>query len=95
YLEMEIADTIDADFGFLFRTIRVVGAPATGSTADIMATIIAQRVCELTLFESATSLERALSNNLRHGVVIPRFLKVFTDAISNQTSSKPLSGQTN
>ncbi|MFX9946999.1 hypothetical protein ABTP75_20185, partial [Acinetobacter baumannii] len=60
-----------------------------------MATIIAQRVCELTLFESATSLERALSNNLRHGVVIPRFLKVFTDAISNQTSSKPLSGQTN
>lgn len=57
--------------------------------------IIAQRLCELTLFDSATSLERALSNNLRHGVVVPRFLKVFTDAISNQTASKPLSGQTN
>jgi hypothetical protein len=95
YLEMEMADTLNVDFGFVFKALRTKGPIAEGSTASIMATIVAQRLCELTLFDSATSLERALSNNLRHGVVIPRFLRVFTDAISNQTSSKPLSGQTN
>jgi hypothetical protein len=95
YLEMELADTLDVDFGFIFKTLRTKNSSPESSTANIMATIIAQRLCELTLFDSATSLERALSNNLRHGVVIPRFLRVFTDAISNQTSSRPLSGQTN
>lgn len=95
YLEMEIGDTLDLDFGFIFKALRTKGPASEGSTASIMATIIAQRLCELTLFDSATSLERALSNNLRHGVVIPRFLRVFTDAISNQTSSRPLTGQTN
>lgn len=95
YLEIEMADTLDVDFGFIFKSLRTKDSAPGSSTASIMATIIAQRLCELTLFDSATSLERALSNNLRHGVVVPRFLKVFTDAISNQTSSKPLSGQTN
>jgi hypothetical protein len=95
YLGAEIGETLDDDFGFFFRSLRRKDSSTTGAVAEIIAKIVAQRICQLTLFDSATSLERSLSNNLRHGVVVPRFLRVFTDAISGQISARPLTGRTN
>lgn len=95
YLTMEISEALQVDFGHVFEALRKRGAAPASTLASILSTLISQRVCQLTLFESATSLERALSNNLRHGVVVPRFLRAFTEAISSQDSDAPKGGRTN
>lgn len=45
------------------------------------AEFIAEGVNRHILFDSAVSINDALSNNLRHGIVVPRVLRAFDDAI--------------
>jgi hypothetical protein len=42
---------------------------------------IAEKITEHLLYGSDVGIDRALSNNLRHGVVVPRFLRAFDDAL--------------
>lgn len=44
--------------------------------------LIAQEISDTLLFDSEASLDQALSNNLRHGVIVPRFLRAINDALS-------------
>lgn len=45
------------------------------------AEFIAEGVSRHILFDSPVSINEALSNNLRHGIVVPRILRAFDDAI--------------
>jgi hypothetical protein len=44
--------------------------------------LIAQQISDTLLFDSEASLDQALSNNLRHGVIVPRFLRAVNDALN-------------
>lgn len=54
---------------------------AEDEVVDRAAAFIAAGVCQQILFDSPVSINQALSNNLRHGIVVPRILRAFSDAL--------------
>ena len=49
--------------------------------------IFAEEIADILLFNSESSLDQALSNNLRHGVVVPRFVRAFNEAVVASANS--------
>jgi len=83
YLENEFQAVIDNEFGFLFRgSWPSLNLPDEEEVLKVLGMLLSERLAELALFESRTSLEQMLSNNLRHGVLVPRGVRAFSDALA-------------
>jgi hypothetical protein len=55
------------------------------SVLQHVVSLFAEEVSDILLFNSESSLDQALSNNLRHGVVVPRFVRAFNEAMADAT----------
>jgi hypothetical protein len=80
YLQREFSEVLEGEFEFLFRdsTVRSIA----GDNREVLRNIfhlVSNTLSDLALFDSRTSLEQALSNNLRHGVIVPRFIRAFNE----------------
>ncbi|SPP98326.1 hypothetical protein [Bradyrhizobium vignae] len=70
---------IDEDFGFLVSDSadRVIDK----SVLNNVIKLFSEELSNVLLFDSESSLEQALNNNVRHGVLVPRFVKEFNEAL--------------
>ncbi|MEH2480637.1 hypothetical protein V1282_003994 [Nitrobacteraceae bacterium AZCC 2146] len=83
YLTFTIARTIETQFDFVLSD-----QDETSVTSGVVSTVVglfAQEVADQLLFDSESSLEQSLGNNLRHGVIVPRFLRAFNEAVIAST----------
>lgn len=53
---------------------------------------IAEKLNTYILYDGPVSIDHALSDNLRHGIVLPRFLKTFDDALQTISRRHALAG---
>lgn len=53
---------------------------------------ITEKLTTYILYDGPVSIDHALSDNLRHGIVVPRFLKTFDDALQTIARKHTLSG---
>lgn len=81
-------DELAADVGKAIAVDRSLLTSGTGQGSKyepelttILSRYIADRVCATVLFKSGVSVDQAVSNNLRHGIILPRFLRAFDDAL--------------
>ncbi len=58
-----------------------VSAQPNDDVVQRAAAYIAQGVAAQVLFDSPVSINQGLSNNLRHGIVVPRILRAFDDSL--------------
>lgn len=75
----EIAIIIMTDFPHLGHGKRTL----ISASSDIRLRIsrfLTEHVCDHILYESRVSIDQALSNNLRHGIIVPRIQRAFDDA---------------
>lgn len=82
-------ETVPVDF--------LKNAPAREVTDEIVPRLvefIAEKVTSYVLHDSPVSIDHALSDNLRHGIVVPRLLKTFDDAIQTLGRKDLLAGWT-
>lgn len=79
YLGSLIFDLIDENFAFLIpeTTDRTIDR----SVLDNVIRLVSEELSDILLFDSESSLEQALNNNVRHGVLVPRFVKEFNEAL--------------
>jgi hypothetical protein len=79
YLKFLAEDLIRENFSFLIsdtseRTI-------DNSVLENVIKLFSEELSDILLFDSESSLEQALNNNVRHGVLVPRFVKEFNEAL--------------
>lgn len=76
--------------GYTFRfSVSVPGEQQPYSVNALLTSfsnLLASRLCDEILYKSPDNIDQALSNNLRHGVVVPRFLRAFDDAFQAAVS---------
>ena len=78
-LTREIAELVDQDLPI---SAMQIGSDATASSlAPRLAAYSAQQITAHLLVGSENGINQALSSNLRHGVILPRYLKAFDDAL--------------
>ncbi len=53
---------------------------------------ITEKLATHILYDGPVSIDHALSDNLRHGIVVPRFLKTFDDALQTTSQRHGLAG---
>lgn len=56
-----------------------------------LAQFLARKITDYVLYDGPSSVDHALSDNLRHGIVVPRFLRAFDDALQTITRRRGLS----
>jgi hypothetical protein len=81
HLTHNIAGAIEGQFDFI-----LFGKSQTDLHPSILRNVVllfSEEVSDILLFGSESSLDQALSNNLRHGVVVPRFVRAFNEAMAD------------
>ncbi|MGY4157885.1 hypothetical protein ACVINW_003727 [Bradyrhizobium sp. USDA 4461] len=81
-LQAEAAARFREEFDFLSLQ-DLAGAKVTVPQATLEAIMqyVASLLTRFVLIESLASVDQAISNNLRHGILLPRFMRAFQDAI--------------
>lgn len=79
YLGSLIDALIDENFAFLIS--ETAERTIDHSVLDNVIKLVSEELSDILLFDSESSLEQALNNNVRHGVLVPRFVKEFNEAL--------------
>lgn len=80
-LKSEVDEQLGDQINFLsLRELKGEKVEFPQKIFDSIVDYISREIALLVLIDSAASVDQALSNNLRHGVLLPRFLRAFQDA---------------
>jgi hypothetical protein len=85
YLEEEFCKTFEDDFEFLFQLLPQFSRNPHSDDAEVLKQFIAilsKTAASAALSDSPASLAQSLSNNLKHGVIVPRFMRAFGDTFA-------------
>lgn len=69
----------------------ISGQTAQQEAVPRLAQFLARKITDYILYDGPSSVDHALSDNLRHGIVVPRFLRAFDDALQTITRRRGLS----
>jgi hypothetical protein len=91
----EIERTVRETFGGDVATLRHLRHQRdTGSDlpdlTERLARFLTDRITDHILYESEVNVDQSLSNNLRHGIIVPRFLRAFDDAFQTAAEQTTL-----
>jgi len=87
-LKREVAELFADDLPI--SAMQITSANAPSGVAPRLAAYSAQRITGHLLEGSENGINQALSSNLRHGVVLPRYLKAFDDALQAVWPKAPM-----
>lgn len=88
----EIERTVRETFGGDVATLRHLRHQG-GSGVDLterLARFLTDKITDHILYESEVNVDQSLSNNLRHGIIVPRFLRAFDDAFQTAAAQTTL-----
>jgi hypothetical protein len=80
-LEAEVVERFRDEFEFLSLQSAKGPFSFAPETLNSIVQYLARQLSRFILVESSASVDQALSNNLRHGILLPRFMRAFQDAV--------------
>lgn len=88
--DLEIQFENNLPIASLRQAVTLVGIPQ--ALRERVSSFSGEQIANHVLYESEHGVDQALSNNLRHGVVLPRFLRAFEDAFQASFPDRSLVG---